>query len=138
MPAAAATDRHSRPYAPYARTMANPLLPLHQQHPLVEIQSYGPIEIVSTFGEPQAEYAAVRKGAINYLSKPLDADQILAAFEPEGEGAVATADDSPPSLARVEWEHIQRILTDCGGNLSLAARRLARTCASLRVPLSKR
>src|SRR6266542_3442287 len=39
----------------------NPLLDLHRQNPLTECQAHGPIEIVSTFGEPQAEYAAIRK-----------------------------------------------------------------------------
>ena len=42
--------------------MHNPLHTLHQQNPLAEFQAYGPLAIVSTFGEPQAEYAAVRKG----------------------------------------------------------------------------
>src|SRR5688500_17086377 len=41
----------------------NPLRPMHEQHEHVEFQPYGPFEIVTTFGEPEAEYAAVRKAS---------------------------------------------------------------------------
>jgi two-component system response regulator RegA len=81
---------------------------------------------------------AVRRGAINYLTKPLDADQILAAFVCEGDEAAEGAPHSAmPSLARVEWEHIQRILHDCDGNISHAARRLGLHRRSLQRKLSK-
>lgn len=60
------------------------------------------------------------------VAKPIDADMILAAFthsDPTGE--VSTTDNyETPSLARTEWEHINRVLTDCGGNISEAARKL--------------
>ncbi len=69
---------------------------------------------------------AVRLGALNYLQKPADADDILAAFE---RGRLPPMqqpqrDYEPPTLDRAEWEHIQRVLADCGGNISEAARRL--------------
>ncbi len=102
------------------------------------------IVILTGYGSIATAVEAVRGGAINYLSKPLDADQILAAFEGEGEGhaqngaaAGAEAGETTPSLARVEYEHIQRILADCDGNISLAARKLGIHRRSLQRKLSK-
>jgi two-component system, response regulator RegA len=100
------------------------------------------IVILTGYGSIATAVEAVRNGAINYLSKPADADQILAAFDADGEGhnggaGTNESEATPPSLARVEWEHIQRILTDCDGNISLAARRLGIHRRSLQRKLSK-
>jgi len=80
----------------------------------------------------------VRHGAVDYLTKPADADQIIAALE----GTTKRTDDTVevgeiPSLARVEWEHIQRALTDCNGNVTQAARALGLHRRSLQRKLSK-
>jgi two-component system response regulator RegA len=103
------------------------------QHPGIQIV------VLTGYGSIATAVEAVRQGAINYLSKPLDADQILAAFETDAEGAIdaPAPADSTPSLARVEWEHIQRILSDCDGNISLAARKLGIHRRSLQRKLSK-
>jgi two-component system response regulator RegA len=93
------------------------------------------IVVLTGYGSIATAVEAVRRGAVNYLTKPLDADQILSAFE--GDPAPGAPTDNPPSLARVEWEHIQRILTDCGGNISLAARKLGLHRRSLQRKLSK-
>jgi two-component system response regulator RegA len=104
------------------------------------------IVILTGYGSIATAVEAVRQGAINYLSKPSDADQILAAFDHEGDGngggggghgGAADAVETTPSLARVEYEHIQRILSDCGGNISLAARKLGIHRRSLQRKLSK-
>ncbi len=94
------------------------------------------IVVLTGYGSIATAVEAVRRGARDYLTKPVDTDQILAAFErdPDAGGAVP---DGAPSLARVEWEHIQRILTDCGGNISQAARRLGIHRRSLQRKLSK-
>jgi two-component system response regulator RegA len=77
--------------------------------------------VLTGYGSIATAVSSVRQGAVDYLSKPADADQILAALglleAPQAEDAA-----SAPSLARVEWEHIQRVLADCGGNVSQAAR----------------
>ena len=109
---------------------------LVRRHPGVQIV------ILTGYGSIATAVEAVRQGAINYLSKPADADQILAAFDHEGEGngahaVAADAVETTPSLARVEYEHIQRILSDCGGNISLAARKLGIHRRSLQRKLSK-
>ena len=83
---------------------------------------------------------AVRLGAVHYLPKPADADEILAAFSRGGGEAVASdmaGSSGTPSLARAEWEHIERVLTDCGGNVSEAARRLGIHRRSLQRKLQK-
>jgi two-component system response regulator RegA len=78
---------------------------------------------------------------MDYLTKPADADQILAAFEKNGRktesGTAGEELTSAPSLERVEWEHIQRVLMDCGGNVSQAARILGMHRRSLQRRLGR-
>jgi two-component system, response regulator RegA len=96
------------------------------------------IVVLTGYGSIATAVEAVRRGAINYLSKPLDADQILGAFEASGDApATNSTSENTPSLARVEYEHIQRILADCDGNISLAARKLGLHRRSLQRKLSK-
>jgi len=76
-------------------------------------------------------------GCVDYLSKPVDVDQIIAAYAGAGQAAPAGARPRVPSLGRVEWEHIQRVLTDCGGNVSQAAKLLGLHRRSLQRKLSK-
>ena len=107
---------------------------------LLQIKPDVRVIILSGFGSIPASIDAVRAGAVNFLSKPADADDILSAFvrgdEPSvPEGAVAFP---APSLARNEWEHIHRVLSDCGGNISEAARRLGIHRRSLQRKLRKR
>ena len=92
------------------------------------------IIVLTGYGSIPTAVEAMKSGARHYLTKPADADQILAAL-----GAAATSDvDLPtPSLARVEWEHIQRVLNDCAGNVSEAARRLGLHRRSLQRKLWK-
>ncbi len=81
------------------------------------------IVVLTGYGSIATALEAVRLGARHYLTKPAHADAILAGFTPD----LAPAEPSStatPSLARVEWEHIQRVLGDCGGNVSAAARAL--------------
>lgn len=82
--------------------------------------------VLTGYGSIATAVDAVRLGAVNYLQKPADADDILAAFERGQKPPLADADRDydAPSLERAEWEHIQRVLADCGGNISKAARRL--------------
>lgn len=94
--------------------------------------------LLTGYGSIASAVDAVKHGAIDYLQKPCDADQILAAFGKEREEEpVPVATGTTPSLARVEWEHIQRILSDCNGNISQAARMLGIHRRSLQRKLSK-
>lgn len=92
--------------------------------------------VLTGYGSIATAVEAVRRGATNYLQKPLDTDEILAAFD-AGSEAGSPPPVETPSLARVEWEHIQRILHDCNGNISLAARRLGLHRRSLQRKLGK-
>jgi two-component system, response regulator RegA len=81
-----------------------------------------PIMMCSAYMSIGTTVAAMRAGATEVFQKPITFNQILRALElgeqPEPE------DDDTPTLARVEWEHICRVLDDCQGNVSEAARRL--------------
>jgi two-component system response regulator RegA len=97
------------------------------------------VVVLTGYGSIATALEAVRLGAAHYLTKPADVDEILASFD----RAAAPADGSAilehevASLARAEWEHIHRVLTDCGGNISQAARRLGIHRRSLQRKLSK-
>jgi two-component system response regulator RegA len=107
---------------------------------LREIDPSTNIVVLTGYGSIATALEAVRLGATHYLTKPADADEILAAFDraarlPESLPAVGV---ETPSLARAEWEHIQRVLTDCNGNVSQAARLLGIHRRSLQRKLWKR
>lgn len=97
------------------------------------------IIVLTGYGSIPTAISAVKKGADHYLSKPVDADQILAVYESlrSNSSKEPDAPDSVPSLARVEWEHMQRVISDCGGNISQAARLLGIHRRSLQRKLSK-
>jgi two-component system response regulator RegA len=97
------------------------------------------IVVLTGYGSIATALEAVRLGAANYLTKPVDADRVLAAFDTPAGPAPQAPDLQPdtPSLARVEWEHINRVLMDCGGNISEAARVLGVHRRSLQRKLQK-
>jgi two-component system response regulator RegA len=92
--------------------------------------------MLTGYGSIATAVEATRRGAVGYLSKPADADEVVAALTGRAatEGAI---EFDTPSLARAEWEHIQRVLTDCGNNISEAARRLGIHRRSLQRKLQK-
>lgn len=100
------------------------------------------VVVLTGYGSIATAVEAMRLGATSYLPKPADADEVLLAFE-RGNGPPAHDDrdsqPSPraPSLARAEWEHLNRVLADCGGNISEAARRLGIHRRSLQRKLQK-
>jgi two-component system, response regulator RegA len=97
------------------------------------------IIMLTGFGSIATALEAIKAGADHYLTKPVDVDQILSVYETISSSL--NPDGSPPatvpSLARVEWEHIQRVLTDCGGNVSQTAKLLGLHRRSLQRKLSK-
>ena len=100
---------------------------------IADLAARGPVLVLTGYASIATAVEAMRLGATGYLQKPADADQILAAL-----GAEAPPPEvATPSLARVEWEHIQRVLADCDGNVSEAARRLGLHRRSLQRKLQK-
>lgn len=86
---------------------------------------------------------AIKRGAHDYLAKPVDADAVVRALL-DGDSAADGDDDDMPdapeaplALRRLEWEHIQRVLTECNGNISETARRLGMHRRTLQRKLSK-
>ncbi len=105
---------------------------------LLAIDPATKIVVLTGYGSIATAIEAMRIGAVNYLQKPADTDQILAAFDPPpAEAGSSEVVPEVPSLARVEWEHIQRVMHDCGGNVSQAARLLGLHRRSLQRKLGK-
>ena len=107
---------------------------------LADLDPATAIVVLTGYGSIATALEAVRLGATHYLTKPADVDDVLAAFARGAGGTAAAADttpDSTPTLARVEWEHINRVLSDCGGNVSQAARILGIHRRSLQRKLAK-
>ncbi len=80
---------------------------------------------------------AVKLGAVDYLSKPADADDVEAALMAEP-GEKAIPPENPMSANRVRWEHIQRVYELCNRNVSETARRLNMHRRTLQRILAKR
>jgi len=97
------------------------------------------VVILTGYGSIASTVEAMRLGAWSYIAKPTDVDEILSVLEGEGSGMTPpqTIDFTAPTLARAEWEHIQRVLADCGGNKSHAARQLGITRRTLQLKLKK-
>jgi two-component system response regulator RegA len=84
------------------------------------------VVVLTGYGSIATAIDAMKLGAVYYLPKPADADDILAAFA-RGDAPpllLPQAEFPAPSLERVKWEHINLVLADCAGNVSEAARRL--------------
>jgi two-component system response regulator RegA len=92
------------------------------------------IVVLTGYGSIATAVESVKLGATSYLTKPVDADQILAAFQGNADPVL---EPTAQPLARVEWEHIQRVIADCHGNLSQAARVLGIHRRSLQRKLAK-
>jgi two-component system response regulator RegA len=105
---------------------------------LLSIDPTTKVLMLTGYGSIATALEAVRLGAVNYLTKPADVDDILAAFSPDEQTTETNPGPGTPSLARVEWEHIQRVLNDCDGNLSEAARRLGMHRRSLQRKASRK
>jgi two-component system, response regulator RegA len=95
------------------------------------------IVVLTGYGSIATAVEAVRLGAAEYLTKPSDVDQIVAAFSRAAGTGPVEDPGQVPSLARVEWEHINRVLADCGGNVSKAARLLGIHRRSLQRKLAR-
>jgi two-component system response regulator RegA len=93
--------------------------------------------ILTGYGNIATAVNAVKLGAVDYLAKPADADDVVAALLANGD-AKCEPPDNPMSADRVRWEHIQRIYELCGRNVSETARRLSMHRRTLQRILAKR
>ena len=93
--------------------------------------------ILTGYGNIATAVTAVKLGAIDYLAKPADADDVVRALLAKGDAAPAPP-DNPMSADRVRWEHIQRVYELCNHNVSETARRLNMHRRTLQRILAKR
>jgi two-component system response regulator RegA len=106
---------------------------------LKELDPETRIVVLTGYGSIATTIDAMRLGAVYYLQKPADADEILSAFSRAEAPPIQNLppDLDPPSLERVKWEHVSRVLADCNGNVSEAARKLKLHRRSLQRMLQK-
>jgi two-component system response regulator RegA len=95
------------------------------------------IVIVTGYGNIATAVAAIKAGAVDYLAKPVDADDVVSALMRSGEG-LPPPRENPMSADRVRWEHIQRVFEQCNRNVSETARRLNMHRRTLQRILNKR
>lgn len=94
--------------------------------------------VLTGYGSIASAVEAIRLGAKDYLVKPCNADQVLAALEHDGaEASEVALAERTPSLERLEHEHIERVLAECNYNVSKSARVLGIHRRTLQYKLSK-
>ena len=93
--------------------------------------------MLTGYGNLATAVSAVKRGAVDYLAKPADADDVCKALLAT-KGAAPEPPENPMSADRVRWEHIQRVYELCGKNVSETARRLNMHRRTLQRILAKR
>jgi len=98
------------------------------------------ILILTGYASIATAVEAIKLGADNYLAKPADTDEIVAALieKPAGQARKTDANMEPMSVRRLEWEHIQKVLMENEGNISATARHLKMHRRTLQRKLQKR
>ena len=106
---------------------------------LLECQPTLEVVILTGYSSISTTVEAIKLGAINYLCKPAGVEEIIAAFETRsGKAGEVPLQDSPPSVNRLEWEHIQKVLNQHDGNISATAKTLGMHRRTLQRKLQKR
>ena len=96
------------------------------------------IVILTGYASIATAVEAIKLGAVHYLAKPADADEILASLhKDQGDPRIPLA-DTPLTVRRLEWEHLQKVLAECDNNISAAARKLRMHRRTLQRKLAKR
>lgn len=96
------------------------------------------IVVLTGFASIATAVDAIKLGATHYLAKPTDVDSVLAAFDAVAPAPAMAPPAEPLSVDRLEWEHIQKVLADHGGNVSATARALKMHRRTLQRKLWKR
>jgi two-component system response regulator RegA len=105
---------------------------------LIELDPNTRIVMLTGYASIATAVEAIKLGATHYLAKPVDADQVVAALnKTEGDSSLGVS-DSPLSVDRLEWEHIQRVLAEHDGNISATARALKMHRRTLQRKLGKK
>ncbi len=105
---------------------------------LLELDAEMKVLILTGYSSITTAVEAIKRGACNYLCKPADADDVLAALLSDHGDLATLVPENPMSVDRLQWEHIQRILADHDGNISATARALGMHRRTLQRKLQKR
>ena len=105
---------------------------------LVDLNPNMRVVVLTGYGSIATAIEAVKLGAHYYLTKPAGANDIVAALNPEPKPASAPIPEKPLSVGRLEWEHINQVLSGSDGNISATARLLGMHRRTLQRKLSKR
>ncbi|MEK7207082.1 MAG: response regulator transcription factor [Pseudomonadota bacterium] len=105
---------------------------------LKELDEHTRIVVLTGYASVATAVEAIKLGAVHYLSKPADADEVVYAFGRQAGDAAVAVEARPVPLSRLEWEHIQKVLMECDGNISETARRLGMHRRTLQRKLLKR
>jgi two-component system response regulator RegA len=105
---------------------------------LIELDPNTRIVMLTGYASIATAIEAIKLGAIHYLAKPCDADEVVAALNKTSEGdSSLPVSESPLTVNRLEWEHIQRVLAEHQGNISSTARALKMHRRTLQRKLGK-
>ncbi|MGH8558556.1 MAG: response regulator transcription factor [Methylococcales bacterium] len=105
---------------------------------LSEMDEHIHIVVLTGFASIATAVESIKLGATHYLTKPADTDEIIAALNREQGDSHISVKERPLSVKRLEWEHLQKVLMEHGGNISAAARALGMHRRTLQRKLDKR
>lgn len=105
---------------------------------LIELDPNTRIVMLTGYASIATAIEAIKLGATHYLAKPVDADEVVAALNRTAGDSSLDVADSPLSVDRLEWEHIQRVLAEHDGNISATARALKMHRRTLQRKLGKK
>ena len=106
--------------------------------PLLKANPAVRILILTGYASITTAVEAIKLGAVQYLPKPANADEILAALSQTEGNSQVDVSAKPMSVNRLEWEHIQKVLNEHDGNISATARALGMHRRTLQRKLIKR
>ncbi len=105
---------------------------------LISLDDNTQIVMLTGFASIATAVEAIKLGAVHYLTKPANADEIVNALHKNEGDATVMISENPLSVKRLEWEHLQKILMQHEGNISAAARALNMHRRTLQRKLEKR
>lgn len=105
---------------------------------LLSINPQVRIVVLTGYASISTAIESIKLGAIHYLTKPADLDDIIAAFYHDNGDEHIDVQAKPMSVKRMEWEHLQKVLADHDGNISAAARAMNMHRRTLQRKLQKR
>ncbi|KAA3632841.1 MAG: response regulator [Proteobacteria bacterium] len=106
--------------------------------PLLDIDGDMTIVVLTGYGSISTAVEAIKAGATDYLTKPVDVERLVRILRGDAPRADVAEHPDPISLRRLEWEHIQRVLSEHHGNISATARSLGMHRRTLQRKLQKR